>query len=233
MSSSSISTSLRKRDALRSVFALTFIAGMAIVPSRAQFPSLDTACTRHYTVQQGDTCDKIGQQTLTSTYQIMALNLPQSGPDCYNLQPGAQLCLGRYGNDCQMVHRARNSDTCESIAGQYDISVDLLLQNNPTASCDQIYDGLMLCTLDGLVRPPADPQLHLNAKVPKPGDSQMPLGKVLVAANPPAPVANTTSSSSVAQASQSNPIVANQQKAATPKHNHFRHGAGSHKPRHL
>lgn len=227
MASSSIPTSFRKRDALRSAFTLTLMAGMAFVPSRAQFPSLDTACTRHYTVQEGDTCDKIGQETLTSTYQIMALNLPQSGPDCYNLQPGAQLCLGRYGNDCQMVYRATNSDTCESIAGQYGISVNTLLENNPTASCDQIYDGLVLCTLDGLVRPPADPKLHLNKNVPKPGDSQMPLGNVLVAKNSPLPVANTTASASTAQVSQSNPVADKQQKISAPKHHHFKHGAGS------
>ncbi|PWN37365.1 uncharacterized protein FA14DRAFT_115796, partial [Meira miltonrushii] len=157
-------------------------------------------CTRHYTVQQGDTCDKIGQKTLTSTYQIMALNLPQSGPDCYTLQPGAQLCLGRYGNDCQMVYRATENDNCETIAGQFGISVATLLENNPTADCDQIYDGLVLCTLDGLVRPPANPALHLNPKVnpkvPAPGNAQMPLGTAIVAANTPIPVLNATMSAS-------------------------------------
>lgn len=214
---------------LRSTFAITLIAGMAIVPTRAQYPSLNTACTRHYTVQQGDTCDIIGQKTLTSTYQIMANNLPQAGPDCYTLQPGAQLCLGKYGNDCQMVHRATANDNCESIAGQYGISVDLLLQNNPTASCDQIYDGLVLCTLNGLVRPPANPALHLHGKAPKPGDAQMPLGSAIVAVNPPAPASTTASSSEpAANASQSSISPAKEQKIASPpKHHHFKHGAGS------
>lgn len=54
----------------------------------AQYPSSNTSCTRHYTVEDGDTCDIIGQKTFTSTYQIMALNLPQAGPDCYSLETG-------------------------------------------------------------------------------------------------------------------------------------------------
>lgn len=145
----------------------------------AQYASRDTACTRQYTVVKGDTCDKIGQQTLTSTYQIMALNLPESGPDCHTLQIGAELCLGRYGNDCQLVHRARSSDTCESIAGQYGISVTTLRQNNPNVDCGQVYSGLMLCTVDGLIRPTADSALPLSYTAPVAGD--MPEGTVLIA----------------------------------------------------
>lgn len=66
------------------------VAGLLSAPASvsAQYPSNDTACTRHYKVQSDDTCDIIGQKTFTSTYQIMALNLPEAGPNCYTLEVG-------------------------------------------------------------------------------------------------------------------------------------------------
>lgn len=57
--------------------------------SAHEYSSNATACTRYYTVQDGDTCDIIGQKTLTSTYQILAYNLPQAGSSCYTLETGA------------------------------------------------------------------------------------------------------------------------------------------------
>ncbi|PWN90172.1 hypothetical protein FA10DRAFT_223364, partial [Acaromyces ingoldii] len=107
-------------------------------------------CTRHYTVVDGDTCDKIGQKTMTSTYQIMSFNLPKAGSDCYTLEIGADLCLGRYGNDCQLVHEAQGSDSCHSIARRYNITESLLKNNNPLLNCDVVYDGLMLCVAPGI-----------------------------------------------------------------------------------
>lgn len=64
-----------------------------------------------------------------------------------------ELCLGRYGSDCQLVHRATTSDTCYSIAAQYGIEVSMMETNNPSMDCDQIYDGLNLCVASGVVRP--------------------------------------------------------------------------------
>lgn len=55
----------------------------------AEFSSTDTACARTYTVKADDTCDIIGQKTLTSTYQILAFNLPSAGTGCYSLETGA------------------------------------------------------------------------------------------------------------------------------------------------
>ncbi|PWN21315.1 hypothetical protein BCV69DRAFT_238487, partial [Microstroma glucosiphilum] len=110
-------------------------------------------CARTYTVKADDTCDIIGQKTLTSTYQILAFNLPSAGTGCYSLETGAELCLGRYGSDCQLVHRATTSDTCYSIAAQYGIEVSMMETNNPSMDCDQIYDGLNLCVASGVVRP--------------------------------------------------------------------------------
>ena len=128
--------------------------------ARAAFHSNDTACTRHYTVQPGDTCDKIGQKTLTSTYQILAFNLLDAGADCYTLEIGSQLCLGRYGNDCQFVHQCTDQDTCESIASAYGITTQRLQSNNPSLDCNIVYDGLMLCVSAGSIRPPADNSIN-------------------------------------------------------------------------
>lgn len=220
---SSAPSSLYGKRLLRAASALFFMSSI-LLPAAAQYPSSDTACTRQYTVQRGDTCDKIGQKTLTSTYQIMALNLPQSGPDCYNLQIGAKLCLGRFGNDCQMVHRATGSDSCESIAAHYGVSVATLQENNPTLDCDVVYDGLMLCTLDGLVRPPADPQMHLVAKAPVANNVQMPMGKVVTAVVPP----NAT------DAKQATSDVKSKldQKTTKAHVQHFKHGTRQHRNHH-
>ncbi|PWN26688.1 hypothetical protein BDZ90DRAFT_214482, partial [Jaminaea rosea] len=110
-------------------------------------------CTRNYIVQAGDTCDKIGQRHLVSTYQVLAFNLPEAGPTCETLEIGHELCLGRYGNDCQVVHRCTPADTCSSIAAQYKIPLSLLQDNNPSMNCGQIYDGLVLCVAPGVMRP--------------------------------------------------------------------------------
>lgn len=55
----------------------------------AEFNTMDTACARTYTVQADDTCDIIGQKTFTSTYQVLAFNLPSAGTGCYSLETGA------------------------------------------------------------------------------------------------------------------------------------------------
>ena len=148
-------------------FSLALLSA-ALLPltARAVFHSNDTACTHHYTVQDGDTCDKIGQKTLTSTYQILAFNLLDAGADCYTLEIGSQLCLGRYGNDCQFVHQCTNQDTCESIANAYGITTQLLQSNNPSLDCNVVYDGLMLCVSAGSIRPPADNSINAtDAKI--------------------------------------------------------------------
>ncbi|KAE8266115.1 hypothetical protein A4X09_0g6236 [Tilletia walkeri] len=118
------------------------------------YSSNATACSRHYTVTDTDTCDIIGHKTHTSTYQIMALNLDKTGPDCYFLEAGMKLCLGRFGSDCQLVHQVRSGESCTSILGQYDISREILLDNNPNLDCANIYNGLNLCVAPGRVAPP-------------------------------------------------------------------------------
>ncbi|PWO01231.1 hypothetical protein FA09DRAFT_287151, partial [Tilletiopsis washingtonensis] len=106
-------------------------------------------CTHTYTVVAGDTCDSIGQKTWTPTYQLMSNNLILSGPQCFSLPIGARLCLGRYGNDCQFVHRVQGDDTCASIASQYGISREMLINNNPMIDCSNLYDGYVACVAAG------------------------------------------------------------------------------------
>jgi hypothetical protein len=85
-----------------------------------------------------------------------------------------------------LVHRATNTDDCTTIAAQYGITESLLRGNNPNMDCGQVYDGLMLCVVAGLVRPPADPSLN-NSYVAEKNSGQanfvMPLGKAIVAHN--------------------------------------------------
>lgn len=80
------------------------------------------------------------------------------------------LCLGRYGNDCQLVHRAGNSDTCYSIAARYGISLSMLQDNNPSLNCDQVYDGLNLCVAPGVMRPPPVEELQAAIQDQKTSD---------------------------------------------------------------
>ncbi|SJX62462.1 uncharacterized protein SRS1_13312 [Sporisorium reilianum f. sp. reilianum] len=145
---------------MRVFSALLSTTSLLPLLARAAFHSNDTACTRHYTVQSGDTCDKIGQKTLTSTYQILAFNLLDAGADCYTLEIGSKLCLGRYGNDCQFVHQCTDQDTCESIANAYGITTQRLQSNNPSLDCNIVYQGLMLCVSAGSIRPPADSSIN-------------------------------------------------------------------------
>lgn len=163
--SASSSTSAALANATASIAPLLPDSATMDVPGATETPlefaSSDTACTETYTVEAGDTCDKVGQKTWTSTYHIMQFNLI-SGPLCYGLEIGSTLCLGRYGNDCQNVHRVQGSDTCNSIARDFSISRETLINNNPSINCNNLYDGLMVCVSDGSIRPPPDASLDHN-----------------------------------------------------------------------
>jgi hypothetical protein len=101
--------------------------------------------------------------------------------------------LGTYGNDCQLVHRATSTDDCTTISSQYNITQDTLLTNNPNVDCDQVYAGLMLCVVAGIIRPPSFTALNLtyfdedataNATLPLNATQfVMPLGTAVVATN--------------------------------------------------
>jgi N-acetylglutamate synthase/N-acetylornithine aminotransferase len=78
---------LRQNATMLALLASILLA--VTTSSLAQTFSSNTACTQNYVVVDGDTCDKIGQKTFTSTYQVMALNLPKAGTSCYTLEIGA------------------------------------------------------------------------------------------------------------------------------------------------
>ncbi|UZJ51262.1 hypothetical protein CBS101457_000582 [Exobasidium rhododendri] len=227
--------------------ALLCLAVLAVTSTLAQFSSATTACTRNYVVEDGDTCDKIGQKTFTSTYQVMALNLPKAGLSCYTLEIGAELCLGTYGSDCQMVHRAASGDDCSTISSQYNITEDILQNNNPSLNCDQVYDGLMLCVVNGIVRPPSFTSLNLTyADEKNPTNATaatLPFGTAVVATNAaeagPQTVqivtvqASSTKEASSASATKEASSSSATQSSAVKRHNNLdNRGHGNHHHNH-
>jgi hypothetical protein len=106
-----------------------------------------------------------------------------------------------------MVHRATNTDDCTTIASQYNITESLLLDNNPSLSCDQVYDGLMLCVVQGIVRPPSPTALNVSYVATDNSSNVqavMPLGTAIIATNAvEAGPHNTTSSTSASATSTS------------------------------
>lgn len=68
---------------LRASLVTWFIGAIAVSCVSA------AACSGTYTVQDGDTCDSIGYRTYTSTYQLLALNINNTGSDCGQLESGA------------------------------------------------------------------------------------------------------------------------------------------------
>ncbi|KAK0530284.1 hypothetical protein OC835_004064 [Tilletia horrida] len=156
-SSNRLGASMREgADGLSQVYSVKGGRATELVGSGVDtyYTSNSTACSRHYTVTATDTCDIIGHKTHTSTYQIMALNLEQTGPNCFGLEAGMRLCLGRFGSDCQLVHRVRNAESCTDLLRRYDISREVLIENNPNLDCGNIYDGLNLCVAPGRIAPP-------------------------------------------------------------------------------
>ncbi|CDR98955.1 uncharacterized protein SPSC_06259 [Sporisorium scitamineum] len=214
---------------MRVFSALLSAAALLPLLTRAAFHSNDTACTRHYTVQAGDTCDKIGQKTLTSTYQILAFNLLDAGANCYTLEIGSKLCLGRYGNDCQFVHQCTDQDTCESIANAYGITTQRLQSNNPSLDCDIVYDGLMLCVSAGSIRPPADSSINAtDAKVAREQARQMWLAKQ--PAQVPQPASRHKSKSHHAHSNNSSKHTSHGHQQQHLKHASSGSGKQSYKP---
>ncbi|KAK0567027.1 hypothetical protein OC844_000461 [Tilletia horrida] len=156
-SSNRLGASMREgADGLSQIYSVKGGRATELVGSGVDtyYTSNSTACSRHYTVTATDTCDIIGHKTHTSTYQIMALNLEQTGPNCFGLEAGMRLCLGRFGSDCQLVHRVRNAESCTDLLRRYDISRQVLIENNPNLDCGNIYDGLNLCVAPGRIAPP-------------------------------------------------------------------------------
>jgi len=147
---------------LSQVLAVVLCALVA-QPAMAKKPS----CSRTYTVQAGDYCDKISASQNTSTYQLAVNNIKSINSGCTNLVPGQVLCLGTSGDDCQTVDVVGASDTCDSIASAAGINTTILTLNNPqiNAGCSNIYTGEVLCTAKTALVPP----------VPSTGSASVPM----------------------------------------------------------
>ncbi|CAA7269642.1 unnamed protein product [Cyclocybe aegerita] len=104
-------------------------------------------CTRTYTVQSGDFCDKISATQNVSTYQLATVNSGIINTECSNLFVGEVLCLGLDGQDCTQVAVVTAGSDCNTIATAAGICFADLLQNNPNidAQCTNIYGGEVLC----------------------------------------------------------------------------------------
>ncbi|KAI0290934.1 hypothetical protein B0F90DRAFT_1651662, partial [Multifurca ochricompacta] len=99
-------------------------------------------CTRTYTAQEGDYCDKISAAHNVSTYQLAVLN-PPINSDCTNLIPGQILCLGNSAKDCTSTHIVKPNDDCNIVSSAYHINSTILLLNNPQlySNCSNLYIG--------------------------------------------------------------------------------------------
>jgi len=140
------------------IFVTTFVALLSAVSyvvtqsagaihARAVDPAgLD--CSRNYTVKLGDVCNSISAAQNVSTFQLAEVNAGVVNANCTNLFVGEPLCLGMVGQDCTTVTVIKPNDTCFAIAAAADISLSILLQNNPNvdSNCDNIGLGEVLCT---------------------------------------------------------------------------------------
>lgn len=113
------------------------------VGSRAQ----DDECNRFYTVQGGDTCDRIGKNENAPSWQIRFENSDFIDVECSNLYPGERICLGVVGRDCQQVHVVQPEETCASIAAASGLTTEGFRSANWRAVGDDcfIYVGEVLC----------------------------------------------------------------------------------------
>ncbi|KAF8901507.1 hypothetical protein CPB84DRAFT_1846802 [Gymnopilus junonius] len=132
--------------------SLAVVVLCAVITTGAQ--SLPANCSRTYTVQPEDFCDKISAAQNASTYQLATVNSGIIDPLCDNLFVGEVICLGIKGQDCDTVQVVQTGDGCPAIASQAGISLADLLTDNPNvnAACTNIYPGEVLC-----VAPVADP----------------------------------------------------------------------------
>ncbi|KJA17672.1 hypothetical protein HYPSUDRAFT_146264, partial [Hypholoma sublateritium FD-334 SS-4] len=102
---------------------------------------LGASCSRSYTIQTGDYCDKISQAQNVSTYQLAVVNANVDS-SCSNLIPGQTLCLAENAaEDCSTTYVVRSGDTCDDIASRAGLNTTILSLNNPqiNAECTNIY----------------------------------------------------------------------------------------------
>lgn len=111
------------------------------------------ACSRSYTIKEGDFCNGISNNQNVSTcvfgpydwftivnilvvllycsFQFFLTNPSLTVNDCNNLPPGQHICLGYPGGDCTDTQTVNPEDTCQEIADQNKLSLTTLVTNNP------------------------------------------------------------------------------------------------------
>ncbi|KAF9472656.1 hypothetical protein BDN70DRAFT_446300 [Pholiota conissans] len=127
------------------MFSKLFVAAVLAVSAQSAIAT----CSKSYTVQQGDYCDKISQAQNVSTYQLAVLNSNAINSACSNLLPGQTLCLADNADeDCNTTYVVLKDDTCDGIAAKNGLNTTILSLNNPQINdgCSNIYLGEVLCT---------------------------------------------------------------------------------------
>lgn len=162
------------------------------VASFALFAQVASAatCTRTYTVQAGDYCDKISAANNVSTYQLGAINPGVINEACDNLVIGSQICLGTEGEDCKTTYVVTAGNTCSQIWDNHRINSTIFSLNNPQVNedCTNIYTDEVLCVAPEVLVPAA-PSVPIHTGAPS-APSQTPVAKP--PASTPAAAAPTT-----------------------------------------
>jgi len=169
----------------------------AVIAVSVQSVIAATSCSRSYTIQTGDYCDKISQAQNVSTYQLAVSNLGKYKSDCTDLRIGGELCLATSPEeDCKTTYTVVSGDTCDGVASSHGLNTTILYLNNPQINevCSNIYVGEVLCVSNS-VQVAAIPSGGVT--VPAPGASSTVLSSTIAHATGAAtlsavPAATTT-----------------------------------------
>lgn len=101
-----------------------------------------TPATITYTVRQGDTLSSIARRYATTVTAIRALNPSLSDPNY--LAPGTVLTIQANTAAAVRVHQVRRGESISSIARQYGVTVDALIQANGLSNPNYVYAGQLL-----------------------------------------------------------------------------------------
>ncbi|KAF9567220.1 hypothetical protein CPC08DRAFT_681548 [Agrocybe pediades] len=147
------------------------LLAVAVLAFSAQSAVAASDCSRTYTIQAGDYCDKISQAHNVSTYQLAVSNKGKYKSDCTDLRIGGELCLAlKPEEDCKETYIVSPGDNCLQVASNHGLNFTILRENNPQIDeeCSNIYVGEVLCVAKSVqVTPiPAD-----GVTVPAPGAS--------------------------------------------------------------
>jgi len=175
------------------MFAQVYVVILTLAFAQLAFAA---ACSRTYTVKEGDFCNKISQEQHVSTYQLAVNNPSLIDQGCSNLKPGESICLGVTNEDCSTTHIVGADDTCEKIATANGLNMTILRMNNPQLDQNcEIYDGEVLCTSNTVqVAPIPASGVPKSTAVPQPAPPQP--APPQSAPLPPSPTSTSTTSTS-------------------------------------